>query len=172
MSSVFSKNKNFFKLVYRRFFTLLLSNKGAYSYPFTYHSLFFMKIYIFPVLIILLLIGMNSCRKGPGEGGNATITGKVYEHDYNSDFTNITSSYFKGEQDVYIVYGDDQVQSDRCRTHYDGTFEFSYLLPGNYTIYTYSENPNGSSPPLVVKKTVQISSQWETVNTDTLIIYN
>jgi hypothetical protein len=131
-----------------------------------------MKIYIFPILIIILSIGMNSCRKGPGEGGNATITGKVYEYNYNSDFTAINAAYFKGEQDVYIVYGDDNVYSDRFRTHHDGTFEFSYLLPGDYTIYTYSENPNGSLVPMLVEKTVQISSQWETVTTDTLIVYN
>lgn len=113
-----------------------------------------------------------SCRKGPGIGGNATITGRVYEYDYNSDFTTLKGAYFKGNHEVFIVYGDDKVYADKFETHYDGTFEFSYLLPGEYTIYTYSKDKLGVSlTPVVVKKKVQITKQWEQINVDTLIVY-
>lgn len=122
--------------------------------------------------ILLLFLTVSSCRKGPGVGGQATIGGQVYEYNYNSDFTKILDSYFKGEQDVYIVYGDDKVYTDRFRTHHDGTFEFSYLLPGEYTVFTYSEDKtNSTTAPILVQQKVEISNRNEQVITDTLIIY-
>ena len=112
-----------------------------------------------------------ACRKGPGLGGNATITGRVYEHDYNSNFTLLKGSYFKGNHDVFIVYGNENVYADKFKTHHDGTFQFSHLLPGEYTVYAYSKDKLGGSAPVVVEKKVQITKQWEQINVDTLIVY-
>lgn len=132
-----------------------------------------MKIYLIILLAVTTILSFTSCRKGPGLGGNATITGRVYEYDYNSDFTNLKDSYFKADQDVYIVYGDESVYADKFSTHYDGTFEFNYLLPGNYTIYAYSKDPsNTSTIDIVIKQQIEITDRWQTVETDTLIIYN
>ncbi len=132
-----------------------------------------MKFNIYILALLASLLIYTSCRKGPGLGGNATITGKVYEYDYNSDFTNLKDAYFKADQDVYIVYGDEKVYADKFSTHYDGTFQFNYLLPGEYTIYAYSKDTTDTSAiDMVVEKKIVITDRWETIETDTLIIYN
>jgi hypothetical protein len=125
---------------------------------------------IFSILILCQVL--VACRKGPGTGGNAVIRGRVYEYDYNSDFSSIKDEYFIGNQEVFIVYGDNIVYDDKFKTHYDGTFEFRYLLPGQYTIYTYTKDRTGDSPvPVIVQKKVHICNRWDNIDIDTLIIY-
>ncbi len=100
---------------------------------------------------------ISSCKKGPGTGGKATITGKVYEYNYNNDFSELQEEYYKGDHDVYIIYGDQLTFSDDQKTNYDGTFEFKYLLPGKYTIFTYSADTNLSAhSDMTVLKEVEL----------------
>ncbi len=89
-------------------------------------------------LILLTGLAFTSCKKEPGPGGKSTVYGKVWVKDYNASFTVLEESYYGPDLWVYIVYGDDRDYGDRIRTSYDGTFEFKYLRPGNYRIYTYS----------------------------------
>ena len=127
---------------------------------------------IFSILSILI-VSVVSCKKGPGIGGKATIKGKVYEYNYNNSFTSIKSEYYKGNQDVYIVYGEEDFYADKIETHYDGTFEFKYLLPGKYTIYTYSSDTAiDFSREMVVKTSVEIVDRKEMVNAGILKIYD
>lgn len=116
-------------------------------------------------LAIALGISFQSCRKGPGPGGKASVTGKVYEKKYNSTFTVLISEYYVGDYDVYLVYGDDATYSDKTSTHHDGTYEFNYLLPGDYTLYVYSKDKTGNSPSgeIVVEQTITISDKKETI---------
>ncbi|MCT4579917.1 MAG: hypothetical protein N4A35_00750 [Flavobacteriales bacterium] len=114
-----------------------------------------------------------SCKKGPGIGGKATITGKVYEYNYNNDFSVLKDEYYKGDHDVYIVYGDDNIYSDNFKTHYDGTFEFNYLLPGEYTIYVYSSDTNiTSANNMTVTQKVTINEKKEVVDIGTIEVYD
>ena len=109
------------------------------------------------LLFFIPVILLSTCVKEAGEGGTASIVGKVYAYDYNAEMTVYRTQYYAPEEDVYIIYGDDSVYSDRTRTNYDGTYRFEYLRPGTYTIFVYSKNlATKLPPPLPVKKTVTI----------------
>ena len=80
----------------------------------------------------------DSCTIEEGEGGTSSIAGKIFVRDLDSDGF-LQDEFFGPEWPVYIVYGDDEIYSDRMDTHYDGSFRFSSLFPGNYTIFAYSK---------------------------------
>ena len=53
-----------------------------------------------------------------------------------------------------------------------GAYKFDYLMPGNYTVYTYSKDVDGyaDNPKILVLKEVTISDKNETVELDDFII--
>lgn len=114
-------------------------------------------------LILVILLALFACEKGPGEGGMATIGGKVIIEDYNFDFTILRDTYPAQEYEVYLIYGDDDFYGDRVRTSYDGYFEFSYLREGDYTIFVYSKDKtldyNTTSQMIPVIREVSITSK-------------
>lgn len=113
------------------------------------------------VCILLLLTG---CAKEPGTGGTSTITGKVYAYDYDAEMINLRAQYYAPDEDVYIIYGNDSIFSDRTQTSYDGSYRFGYLRPGTYTIFVYSKNiVSKLPPPVAVRKTVRIDDDKQTV---------
>ncbi len=94
-------------------------------------------------LILILTLAsflIFSCSKEEGVGGRSSIKGKVYAKNYNSSFTQILSEYYAPEENVYIIYGDNQNYDDKIKTGPDGTFEFKQLRKGNYTVYVYSKD--------------------------------
>jgi len=108
-------------------------------------------------LLLALLSVLWGCLKEPGPGGTATIAGKIYAYDYDAEMNNLRTQYYAPDEEVYIIYGDDSIFSDRTRTSYDGSFRFEYLRPGSYTIFAYSKNVITKLPPLVpMKKTVEV----------------
>ena len=130
-----------------------------------------MKNLIF-LFITTTFFCLLSCEKEEGEGGTSTITGKIYVLNYNTDYTQIESEYYAQEEDVYIVYGDDNIYSDRFRTHYDGSYRFQYLRKGDYTIYAYSKDTTGISPSgyIPVSKTIEISKTQQEVEVEDIVI--
>jgi len=90
------------------------------------------------IILCLLCIGALSCTKEAGPGGTATIQGKIFAQEFNT-LGNIKAEYYAPEEDVYIVYGDDDFYGERLRTHYDGSYKFEFLHPGDYQVYTYSD---------------------------------
>ncbi len=124
------------------------------------------------IVLALLTTLLFSCKKEEGEGGRATIKGKVYVLDYNN--SNVYQDEYYGPQmDVYIIYGGgDDIYDDNMETHYDGSFEFKYLRKGTYTIYAYSKDTTGTEPSGVfaVRETVQISDKKEVVELDDIIV--
>ncbi|MCK4663350.1 MAG: hypothetical protein KAT68_10825 [Bacteroidales bacterium] len=127
-------------------------------------------IYLFGLIVFLSLT--QSCTKEEGEGGTSSITGKVYVINYNSEFTEINSEYYAQEEDVYIIYGDDDVYSERFKTHYDGTYRFQYLRQGNYKIFAYSkdstENSESGYIPVVIN--VEITDNYQEIKVQDIII--
>jgi hypothetical protein len=97
-----------------------------------------------------------SCEKPEGKGGSSTIKGKIYAREYNSNYTLLTAEYFAEEEDVYIIYGDDDIYSDDFKTHYDGSYEFTYLRKGKYTIFAYSDDSTFTSASGKVVKSVEV----------------
>ncbi len=126
-------------------------------------------------LIIIAFFAMaflTSCSKEEGEGGTSVITGKVYIQLYDETGSFIIGEYYAPEEDVYIIYGNDEIYSDRFRTNYDGAYWFKYLRKGNYTLFAYSDDLTGLDPSevVVVKKNVKITENDQLVEVDDIII--
>lgn len=147
------------------------------------------------ILFAVLLIGLSfvGCRKGPGPGGKATITGTINLEQWEEFWCDgspscVTCSFSLPETgcwedptfvqitpaqayDVYIRYGNgDDIIDDNVETDLNGNYTFEYLLPGDYIITVYGHDPAVEPPceecdrPLIaVSTTVSISSRKETV---------
>ncbi len=126
-------------------------------------------------LLILLLIPllMNSCKKEPGSGGKSTIYGKVLVKEYNSTFTVLDEIYYGPGIWVYIVYGDDRDYGDRIQTSYDGTWEFKYLRPGTYHVYAFSKDSTlQTNAQIPVMRDVEVPSKKQDIEVPDLVIFN
>jgi hypothetical protein len=125
------------------------------------------------ILFTTLGLLSYSCKKEEGDGGNSSIYGKVYVKDYNAEFTDLKEEYYGPDIWVYIIYGDNREYGDRILTNYDGTYEFKYLRPGNYTIYTYSKDSTlKTNAPVPVIKKVEISDKKQEVEVPDLVIFD
>lgn len=134
-----------------------------------------MKINKSIVFLLLISSVFVACEKGPGRGGTSTITGKVIVREYNRDFTiQKTPDYPGAKEDVFIIYGGDEVYGDKFETHYDGTYEFNYLREGSYTVYAFSKdstkNYDLTSELIPVFREVEISGKNQTVEVPDIII--
>lgn len=88
------------------------------------------------------LLMLSACKKIEGEGGKATISGKISVDQklYLNGVYQSTVTFDGATEDVYIVYGtDDNMYDDKIEASYDGTFKFTYLRPGTYTVFAYSK---------------------------------
>jgi hypothetical protein len=128
---------------------------------------------------VILAIVIMSCAKEEGEGGNSSITGKVFVKDYNSTFTYIHHQYYGQDEDVYIMYGNHNYFDDKTSTSYDGTFHFGNLRKGSYTIFVYSKdttyytNPSTNKSELIAeKKVIEITKNNQHIVLDDIIIAN
>lgn len=112
---------------------------------------------LLPIAILFATTLFLSCQKEAGPGGTSTITGKVLVRSKNADFTILKAEYWAQDQDVFIIYGNDSVYSDKFKTNYDGSYRFKYLNKGDYTIFAYSEDSTFTSPSGVVAVKVNVS---------------
>lgn len=129
-----------------------------------------MKFLIYIIFTVFLLA---SCELPEGEGGNATIRGHIYMLRYNSDFSRVIQEYYAVDYDVYIIYGSDTTTyHDDVKTHFDGSYEFRYLRPGDYTVYAYSKDTNSITglPEYAVRQKVKISDDDKLVELDDIIV--
>jgi hypothetical protein len=115
---------------------------------------------------IALLLTIASCNSGPGPGGQATITGRVYaKGNWNStctlyrDSTNGWVPFYVPDVEVYIIYGDEPSYGERVRTAPDGTFQFKFLRRGSYTVYAYSNDCTALSGTTAVSAVVEITDK-------------
>ena len=126
--------------------------------------------------LVALAAGMwGGCVQVPGEGGRASITGRV-EIEPRSVLTNPATAgapYAATDENVFLIYGDNVGPDDQVETNHEGNFVFPWLRPGDYTVYVYSEDTSGTNPPqdLVVLQKVTIESATETLVLDTLRVY-
>lgn len=97
-----------------------------------------MEKYILGISLLILLT-LSSCEKVEGEGGQASITGKVWVDEYLT-LNNPSASYYAEEIRVYIIYGNDgSIFDDDTRTSFDGSYRFEGLRKGEYQVFAYSE---------------------------------
>ena len=124
------------------------------------------KLKIFSIFSIHLLfpiiLSTSSCKKDPGEGGAATIKGKLLSANYHSQSASVGNDDGAAEEPVYIIYGDNTIPDHNEKTNYDGSFEFKYLRKGTYTIFAYSLDPDSKIPvETIISKTVEIKDKKE-----------
>lgn len=124
------------------------------------------------VAMALGIICFSGCKMEEGIGGTGTITGRVYAYDFDSQLQTVTGEYYAPEENVYIVYGENEIYNDRMDTHFDGSFRFQYLHKGKYSIYVYSDDTTGQIPSGVfpVIREVEITKNRETIDLGDLII--
>lgn len=131
---------------------------------------------LFFVVTSLLLIS-SGCKKDAGEGGMASIRGRV-DVIYRAVLTNPIPADTSGafDTEVYINYGDEIGPNDRIRTNYKGEYEFPNLRPGNYTVYVYSKDtlPITILEPkkIVMKREVTIDKRKQIVEIPVIYIYD
>lgn len=130
-------------------------------------------------LAIVLAVVFTSCKKPAGSGGQATITGKVHVTNFSmtAGIYVENGQYYGPDEDVYLIYGDDNTYSERNRTGPNGEFEFRYLRPGSYRVYVFSKDKdaivagNAFAPMIAKEITVTIGGKKETVDGGTIEIY-
>lgn len=130
-----------------------------------------MKIILIFNLVLSVFL-FNSCKKASGYGGNSAIKGKLEVKHYNENFTIVKSTEPAADVYVYIVFDGKSGYGDRVKTNFDGSFEFTHLAKGKYTIYTYSSEPNNinSSGFIPVQVDVTIAKNRELVDAGTLTL--
>lgn len=111
------------------------------------------------ILFLIVLIIILSCKKEAGEGGTGSIEGRVFKINYNETMNRVVDTTLAEEEDIYIMYGDDELYNNRSRTNFDGKYIFKYLQKGNYTIYAYSRNPKDPNKNIAVKVKVEIKNK-------------
>ena len=123
-------------------------------------------------LLTLVAVAMLfvSCNKGPGVGGTGTLQGYVkLVHHPDDDFTLTPDTLVAAKTDVFIVYGDEGYFGDDVETGPDGMYQFEYLLPGRYTVYSYSTLPSGEK--IAVSETVELQ-RGATAQVPTIYIHD
>ena len=96
-------------------------------------------------ILVFLVPWISSCKNTEGQGGTGSISGRISEHFYNDDYTRLLFTRGATDEDVFIIYGEDNVPGDRVRTGLSGDFRFTYLYPGTYYIF-YSSEDSSSVP--------------------------
>jgi hypothetical protein len=97
-----------------------------------------MKFIVF--LFFVFVMAITACKKEAGEGGQASITGKVWMQEWIGTYHDSTNDHWATERDIYIIYGNDVSYGNHTKTGFDGLYEFQYLREGDYTVYVYSDS--------------------------------
>lgn len=133
-----------------------------------------MKTKILLSALFVAALTFTACEKDAGQGGTSTIRGTVTVIEYNGDFTIARDTFPGAKEDVYLIFGDDEVYGERFEAHYDGTYEFNYLRKGTYTVFAYSKdstlNYDLTSAEIPVLRTVEITEKNQTVEVPEIII--
>lgn len=109
-----------------------------------------------------LVLSISGCKKAPGQGGLASIKGKVFARDYSSGGTFIGQGYI-GDERVFLCYGEDTYASEDTRTSFTGEFVFNYLQTGKYSVYVFTRCDTCAFGQNYVLKKVEITKKKEVV---------
>lgn len=81
-----------------------------------------------------------SCTQDEGFGGSSSISGTIRERVYNEDYSILLEERVPEDEDVYLLFGNKATIGAKTTSGINGDFEFSYLWPGSYTLYYYTED--------------------------------
>lgn len=95
------------------------------------------KTFLSAFFLFSCMLAFTACEKEEGEGGQATITGKVYAYDIDNNIKT-DSGYIAGVR-VYISYGNNTGVDDDTRTDASGIYSFKWLQKGTYKVWVVKE---------------------------------
>jgi hypothetical protein len=121
--------------------------------------------------VALAALFFSSCGVEPGEGGLASIRGKVFGYDINSSGKILDSSYV-GDARVFISYGNHSWSDDDVRTAYNGEYAFRGLQKGKYTLWVFSQCDSCPFNQTYVKKEAEITESEQEVILSDFVIYD
>ena len=97
--------------------------------------------------------------------GTSIVKGKVYAFYYhNSTYRGQGWAY---EHRVYIRKAGDAFQFDDVRVGLDGVFAFQKLQPGDYEIFTFTENSDEVLTPMILPLTIEDAGEVIEMEPDT-----
>ncbi len=106
-------------------------------------------------MMLCLLVAWTSCKKTPGYGGLATITGKVYVYDYNNSNV-LEAEGYTGDVNVFLSADDYPGQLDDVGTDFNGAYRFEGLRKGRYTVWVFEDCDTCTDNKRVIKQSVNI----------------
>uniref|UniRef100_UPI00404A3057 hypothetical protein n=1 Tax=Flavobacterium sp. TaxID=239 RepID=UPI00404A3057 len=122
-------------------------------------------------LLLFVAISMLffSCSKDEGYGGLATISGKIYGKDFNSNGNLVSEDYLGGVK-VYIAPHGSTSPFDSVDSAYDGSFRFEYLHEGTYDIWVFGDCDSCPWDQTYELRTVELTSKRANVIMEDIII--
>lgn len=128
-------------------------------------------------LSLFILITLLSCEKEEGEGGQATLKGKViFRQVYSNTLLGIKDSviaeYPYADERVYLSYGDNGIYDDDFRTDYKGEYKFDGLRKGTYTVYSVPPCKGCEKEVKPTKQTVEITKGKGTTEAPIIYLYS
>lgn len=121
------------------------------------------------ILLVFVIMGLWSCSHDEGYGGLASISGKIYGKDFNSNGFLVSEDYIGGVK-VYISKHGETNYFDSMDSAYDGSFKFNYLHKGTYDIWVYGDCDYCSWDQVFVLKTIEITDKKQEVVTEDFVI--
>lgn len=117
----------------------------------------------------LLSASFISCEKPEGIGGAASIEGQILMEIYDNNFRVLQTTVPATDEEVFIVYGNDNVNFDDGKTNFEGKFIFNYLTKGNYSLYVFSDHSAGLQDSVIVKD-ITISNNKDNISVEPITI--
>lgn len=100
--------------------------------------------------------------------GTSIATGKVYALYYHND--TYRGQGWAYEHRVYIRKAGDAYQFDDVRVGLDGVFAFQKLQPGEYEVFTFTENSNEVPSPLITTLSIENPGEIVEMEPDTTFV--
>jgi len=83
---------------------------------------------------------ISSCTQPEGYGGTSGIKGVLITKYYNNDYSMLIKEDAAVDEDVFVLFGEDDFIGDKVATSATGAFEFPFLNEGDYRLYYMSED--------------------------------
>ncbi|MDR0941566.1 MAG: carboxypeptidase-like regulatory domain-containing protein [Bacteroidales bacterium] len=122
---------------------------------------------------VLFSLGLAACSKDEGKGGLASIKGVVMVQNVNYHNNQLIGSPQPAQDErVFILYGSNTAVGNDTRTSFDGSYEFPFLVQGNYSVFALSDDTlNVKGAQVEIKKDLSLNSRKAKIQADTIIIY-
>ena len=117
---------------------------------------------------LIALVVMTGCEQEEGYGGSSRITGKVITKFYNDDYSMVIREAPAVDEEVFLLFGDNENVGDKVETSANGSFEFPFLKAGTYTVYFSSIDTTYSNEVENVITTELELGAGEDIDLDTL----